>query len=530
MEGSREYIISIHTENVVSNSISLVLANKTEHELIKLAINNTEVNDIMAFRVMVGNYDDIKYVFFVLYGLMTISMITVVTMIVKEKRIEWIFVFTTFFVGTMYMIALPPNSVPDESSHFVTAYAQSSSILGKKVFNEDGYIIVENERLWGAGETVPRAATYEKYLHGLLGVDIDSTKTETITRTPLEMRHLGYAPQVLGITIGRLLDFNSEQLYYIGRIFALMWYLFVMYWAIKLIPFGKMALFTIGMLPMTMQMVMSYNYDSCLLGCCFFLTSYLLYLVYAERKIKCKDVFLLSIASMVVASIKFIYLPILAVGLFISKEKFGSIHKKLLAIGWLGLLNVVTLLYIKLPMLLSFGMERTTFSTNPGKAITISYCLHNPVAIINMFYRTLEHYLYSYIGQMIATPLGWLEINIPGIVVYGFLFVLIASILCERNTERFKVGKLFRIVTCTVCLIMMLIALTAMLFDCTNEGSMVISGFQGRYWIPVLPLLIILLSSEVFQCKKDINKYLFIFMIFLHCFTISWVGTVVVAR
>lgn len=528
VEKDEEYIINISAKKIEDNNITVALTKS--HNDVALIVGNQISDSDIAVRTIVGDHDAIKYIIMFQYILMSIVLIVVVFMIISSRKLEWIFAITTIIIGTMYSIALPPNSVPDESSHFVTAYAQSSIILGEKAFNEEGIVIVDNARLWGAGETVPKVGTYDKYLRGVLGEDIDSTETETLTRTPLEMKHPGYFPQVIGITIGRVLDLNCEQLYYIGRAFALIWYVFLMYWAIKIIPFGKMAFYTIATLPMTMQMVMSYNYDSTLFGFCFFLFSYLLYLIYEKNKVDYKDVIILSLLTVSIASIKFIYLPILGLGLFIPKEKFSGMKNKILSIIWLGSLSIVTLLYLKLPMLLSLGTERTTFSTNPGKAITISYCLEYPLTIFNIFFRTIEEFLNVYIGQMIVTPMGWLEIHLTTTLVGAFLFILVTSLLCDKSNKKIIVTSKLKIVSFLCCGAMMFLALSALLFDCTNEGSRVISGFQGRYWIPAIPMFIVFLQNNSFICKKTINKYLLLFMMYLHCFTVSCIGTIIVSR
>lgn len=160
---------------------------------------------------------------------------------------------------------------------------------------------------------------YSQFFEGVLGKD--EPKEQLIaTRQPLSQKHPGYIPQVLGISVARIMKMNSEQIMFAGRFFALVWYVFVMFWAIKLMPIKKEMLFLVGILPITIQQVVSYNYDSFLLGICFFAIAYILNFIYTDREIKIYDWFIIIGIVISIASIKFVYLPLLGLALFIPKK------------------------------------------------------------------------------------------------------------------------------------------------------------------------------------------------------------------
>lgn len=522
------YNISVKATELLDSELSISLTQVPEDWGIKMLVDDEKSEYVMEYRVINGNHNSLRFVVAILYLVMTLVFLLMMLLLVSKAKIEWLFVGFVLSVGFLYLIALPPYTVPDEASHFVTTYAHSSQLLGEEVFDNDGNIIVPNERLWGASEGYPDKESYVVWLQGMLGISEYEEKT-VAARPPLEMRHPGYFPQVIGVTLGRLLNFNAEQIFFVGRVFALLWYTFIMYWAIKLMPFGKMCLIVIGTLPMTLQMAVSYNYDSVLLGMCFFVFAYLLHLIYERKHIQCKDVILLCLVGIAIASIKFIYLPILGLAIFIPKEKFGSGKNKWLAgIGVLGVC-ILTILCIKLSMITNLATPHTTFSVNPGEAITPIYILKNPITVLHIFWRTFEHQSTFYLSSMVASPLGWLEINLPNIVIMGFVLLLIFAFV-YLDVERKEVPVKIQVVSTLLALGMMFLALLALLLDCTNVGSGQIAGFQGRYLLPALPLFMPILRNKIILSNKNIDGYILLFMSYLHCMTIFYLSIIIIGR
>ena len=76
-----------------------------------------------------------------------------------------------------------------------------------------------------------------------------------------EFDYMYYLP-ALGITIGRVLHFGSMLTFLLGRFFNLLLYTALVGLAIKVIPKGKMILFMVAMLPMSLQQAASFSYDA----------------------------------------------------------------------------------------------------------------------------------------------------------------------------------------------------------------------------------------------------------------------------
>lgn len=524
-----EYTIELTASGIEEGSLNLVMAKSPEDGRIETLVNGDPSDYAMEYRITFGNHSAIRYLLLAFYLGMTVAIFAVAILFIKGVRLECIFLVFTLVIGMLYLFALPPYTVPDEASHFVTAYSKTSSILGKTATDDNGLIVIEDERLWGASKSYPTRDSYDTYIRGALGMTEPMANEEISPRAPLNIMFTGYFPQMIGITLGRLLHFNPEQILLIGRFFSLIWYLIVMFFAIKLMPFGKMGLFAIGTLPMTMQMVVSYNYDSILLGACFFAFAYLLYLIYKKEQVKNWDIVLLSVIGIVIASIKFIYLPILGLALFIPKEKFKSKHGKIIAGAIIVVLSVAVLLYSKISFINRIANPHTSSTTGTGEAITVGYFLRHPRSMFNIFFRTFEHKTSFYIFSMLASPLGWVEINLPEIIVFAFLLVLMLSLI-TKGGEKTEVSAKIKVFSTVAAALMAFLGLVAMLFDVTVVGSGQIEGFQGRYLLPILVLAIIALRNRVIVSKTDLKPYLGLSLSLLHCYSIFFIALTVIGR
>ena len=73
-------------------------------------------------------------------------------------------------------------------------------------------------------------------------------------------------------------------------------------------------------------------------------------------------------------------------------------------------------------------------------------------------------------------------------------------------------------------------SMLGIMFDWTPESSMVIEGVQGRYFLPVLPLLLLLTRNRTLVLRKDITRGMLFTFAVLHALTALWAFGIIVAR
>lgn len=530
---NREHIYTIAVEGIgfEKEFPRLLKADIFPVELQENAMENgVEQETLFSYKILNGGSTSLKYFWIMVFILSIMSMISLCILLIYDKPIHSIFVVVIMLLGIIYLFVIPPFVVPDEGTHFVTAYNGSNILMGKEEYNEEGCVIADKgAALYLIRDEIPTKDTYIRYIKGVFGRTDDIVQDEVVLRTSLSLKHPGYIPQIIGITVARLLGMNAEQITLMGRLFALIFYAVLMYWSIKLIPFWKTMLFIIGILPMTIQQIVSYNYDSVLFAICFFAISYMLYLKYEKLHIDWKDYFVLIICAVAIATIKFVYLLIFGVAILIPKEKFGNMVHKIVAAASVVFVSGGAIVLTRMSMLEKAISTDTAYQNTEGLIrYTLQTCIADPINTFIIFYRTFEIRVSEYLVSMLATPLGWLDISVPQIVCIGFIIILLFSVMIESDKVHINIFE--RSVLSASSLGVVLLTLLALLIDYTYVGSKYILGVQGRYFLPLLPIMLIILQSKDLVLNNKINKYLLVAAVATQLYTIWYIVVTVVSR
>ena len=83
---------------------------------------------------------------------------------------------------------------------------------------------------------------------------------------------LNYFPQVFGYILAKFLGFSPLYRFYSGRLFNLVCWVMLVYYSIKIIPFGKWLIVVTALTPMSLFITASYSPDPLPFGliCMFF--------------------------------------------------------------------------------------------------------------------------------------------------------------------------------------------------------------------------------------------------------------------
>lgn len=483
----------------------------------------------LAYKLYDGGGSALKYLIVAIIITVFVAMLGSLLMM-KKRKIASAFAVMTFFIGCIYIFVLPPFTVPDESAHIVTVYSKSSKLLGKEVTDEGGKVIADsNMGLYFIREEYPTKESYIRFVKGALGKNSDVITTKESLANPLNVKAVGYIPQIVGVSIARILKGSGEQILLIGRLFALLWYCFIMYFAIRIFPLNKMILFAVGLLPMTMQQVCSFSYDSVLLGLCFFLISYILWLIYTKEVVELKDVLILVCVVSGIVMIKYIYIPIIGLLLFIPKHKINfRVDRKKIAVSMFGMLSMFEI-GSKMTLITEAAAKNMQIRSDGLYKYSIGYVISNLGDTLIVVTRTVFEKISFFVESMIANPLGWVEIQLPNIIVLGFAIVLIFSAIPNHRSP--KITKRMMVTAGFIVVIVSGLVLAAMLISYTYVGADTILGVQGRYFLPVLPLvLLIVQENKNIIVKNSIESELILAIIGLQLYTIWSIVSVVIMR
>ena len=127
--------------------------------------------------------------------------------------------------------------------------------------------------------------------------------------------------------------------------------------------------------------------------------------------------------------------------------------------------------------------------------------------------------------SLFGADLGWGEfVKIYSIVPYSLLAIYVfAAITDDEIKGKFKTYQLVWITLVIIAVIGLVF--TSLYVQWTTVGKESISGVQGRYFLPILPLVMLLLGSVLkiksSYKKENINKFVAISTLILQIYVVS---------
>ena len=79
-------------------------------------------------------------------------------------------------------------------------------------------------------------------------------------------------------------------------------------------------------------------------------------------------------------------------------------------------------------------------------------------------------------------------------------------------------------------MMMVFMIMVVMLLSWTPIGSGVIQGVQGRYFLPILPLTLLIFENDIIFMRKNIERFLVLATGYLQCMSIYFVTLTVISR
>ena len=463
-------------------------------------------------------------IFWFFAAFLTLAVVGVQYMLYKNIAIEKIFLLIAISVGLVYVFVLPPYTTSDEPFHIRTSYAYSNRMM----FNERDVVRGEDASIGsGTFHRHPSIVDYHTFRE-LLFVRTTNTDLEArYMRKHVEPFYL-YFFSAVGVTVARILRFGVVPLLVTGRIFNLIFFVVSTYFAIKLIPYGKMMLFSVAMFPMTIQLASSFSPDAVINGLAFLQIGCAFYLAYGKKNVYLHDIALFVCASALLAGAKGgAYLPLVFLCFLIPKEKLtaNSVLQKLFH-PFVLLCSFVSFMFFSL---------RRTFNVAVGDAglawetYDIAFIITNPTAFLAMLFRTVAEHRFFLIGSAVGSALGWQEIPVNRIVIMLFLVVTILAAIIMRE-DIVKMPALHKWAIVFIIAASIGLVLLGLLVGWTEVGSGHIVGVQGRYFIPLIPLGLLLLRSFFATIKKDLTWAVVSSICILHVTTIGIVVRYIAGR
>ena len=413
-------------------------------------------------------------------------------------------------------LVIPLGRGNDEPAHFYREYGIASGeilaknqILAPVAFKNTFKKIHSDSRMYNK----PYLSVFE------CNEEIDYNDENYVWIATTAIYHpIQYIGTTVGIFLAKLITRNPVIFIYLGRLSNIIISMVLLYNAIKMMPFGKKILLTISMIPITMEGFSTLSSDGFTIAICFFFIAYVLNLAFNKnvKILSKKQKIFIGILSCIVSCCKIVYFPLILLVLMIPKEKYGGLSEKIknnILVIFLAVLINITWLIFGFSILVSRGGES-------GSQMILE-AIKNPIKFGQMVLYTISNNSNKYLLGAFGNQLEW------GEHVYGtsFVIVFIALTIFVTITDESIKNKFLnkqKILLGIIVVIIIGLIFCSLYVQWTQKESPEIQGIQGRYFIPIMPIILLLLGkikvkSEYNQDKltKLVCLYSLIFLVFV---------------
>lgn len=416
---------------------------------------------------------------------------------------KWM-VTIAMLVGVLWSILIPPMKSPDEPDHIRRAYllSQGQWMLYSDSCAEDGFRCRNGKTASGGMidkgliEYLRVKETHNSSLRTVNQVDAAHAKgirwqyQDEFDTTPGTGFYfpLVYAPQAVGLAVGKAMGLKVERSYYLARFMSLTATVLVLGLAF-LIHSPPPVLIGLLLLPMSLFQAVSGSLDPFSTALAVLGLSVFLRMADLRERSSTGLMVLMAVSIFVVVTTRAHLLPMLLM-LFMAAwyARTGAAW----AIALLTTAAVVAWMVVAIPATVDLRLER---SHTTGQIA--AWYLQNPLDLVMVYRNTFSDaglvagYVKSFIGMFfnLALPV-WAHVILASLLL-GVLAMSLASWRQWCETALVRVSLIFVGASASF------LAFLAMLFTWTQHPANTIQGVQGRYFL--VPVMLIFIGFSAWQ-------------------------------
>lgn len=448
---------------------------------------------------------NVRRLFIVISIVFSIGLIVAIPRLFTE-HIEYGFLVTALVMGVALITMLPSQKVAwDEEYHFIHSY--NMSITGKVVeaplvsyYGDDTAV---SSLLYP--QTSEEYASMNAYLDGENLYD----NPEYETKASFELKDIGHIPSAIGIGIGRLFKQPLSVLYRLGRIFNLLAYVAITFFAIRHTKICKKIMTVIALLPTTVFLAATYSYDAVLIACAFLAAAYM-FTVFADKESKMtwKTYGIIMVSMFVVCGIKMLYAPLLIALLFVPKDRFANSKTRIIMKSSIFVLFLAVMAIMLLPTLVSTSTGAEAAGDARGGSTSASgqlkYILSNPGGYTKLLLSSIVRNFADYtVGTSIY---GWFA-HLGPFSVSSIITVVVMFFAVTDTNEGITLTKWPRIIIGILSFGIICLIWTALYMSFTPVGMGEILGVQARYYMPIIIPMMTIVNLP--QIRNSINTRIY---------------------
>jgi uncharacterized membrane protein len=429
----------------------------------------------------------------------------------RKSKPEALFLVAAIALGVFHMFVTTPYGVHDEGRTTKTIEYYSSVLLGADQSKDElsGEVTWENravDTFDGLYEYPATAPYYHVWNHLFEFADKPHQTTEEHSK--IYGGALQLVPQILGVTFARILHLGQVPTLYMGKLFSLAFYILLLYFAVRLAPGKSKLLFAIiGLGPQILDKAGTLSYDTAANAVCLFFIALVLHLSFSQSKVTLKSGALLFGAGVLLTPLKLVYAPLLLLTLMIPSDKWKSSQTRVLYCMALALAGAASLLFFSGASLFSHvGQTAADSLIDDGSGgIAYSQLWEHKTDVIRLLFHSFPDHL-----QLISQSVSSFHYrSLPEHLGYLSLFIMILSVSASPEDKGMAFSrKQWALMAFTALSVYLLLLMVCVSW--TSPEKYELWGMQGRYFIPILPLIILLFCGLLKRKKLSDGVLLFV--------------------
>lgn len=415
-----------------------------------------------------------------------------------------------------FLLLTPPLQGPDEQSHFVQIYRYAGNIVTgdgatpksisatyKEVFYDDEIRFKYNEK-YDIGRTK----------HALLKLDAANNDNDTsgyLNGTGYSQ--IAYLPQILLVFLGKIFGAPIIVLIYLARIGSIIFILSLFYTAIRISPVAKWSFVVIGLLPMTVFAGAMVSTDAATIGISALFIAFIMKLVVDKKSVNRQKTILLAILTIALVATKTVsavLLPLLLLLVLKKPSKEQSTRKLVGLVFSMMTIGVVSLVVWSLIAPPPTAGSASVLPQGVVPSEQLARIFTAPSEFLFAFWNMYFHAWGNEVSYSLIGTFGWMDTPMSILVVVAGYIMLFLALVANRGEDSKKIKHLGRIPRWGLLAVFVGYVLAvnlAMYIFYSPVDFNIIAGLQGRYFIPALLLLaIVMINNDAIKTSKRLYR------------------------
>ncbi len=311
---------------------------------------------------------------------------------------------------------------------------------------------------------------------------------------------IAYIPSLAGLSIARMVVPNNAIYWpYFMRFFQMIACVLISYYAIKITPIYKRSFAIIALIPVFMNAICFISSDSLLFCSILLLFAQVLEIIKSKQAISNKQFVILLLSSILVSLTKLVYIPMIFIMLVIllSRKVRGDKSRIFSIIG----VSLVSTIIWNL-----FAVSVLTQGQGVNTWYLVGYYLRNPIELIQIISYTQFKYGWNHFSDLFGIYDSAFDTVIYDSTMMPMLFA--GSAMLAFFNEKKSLNKKSKILAWLIMLATFILISLSLLVACTPVRFAEIKGIQGRYFLPLIPLVAMIASSSKFKVPEKIYEFL----------------------